>query len=588
MRKLKESKEGKDTLGDLAVEIVEGEFFWSDPDAGPPSPKKNNTNRPKEGTPTQSDDATEDRESGSAFPVIGSTQNSVVEAKRLEPVLTDINLQIKQGELVAIVGRVGAGKTSLLSAMLGEPFQSKGETVVSGNMAYSAQTAWIQNATLRDNVLFGQPFDEDRYWRVMQVCQFRTDLELLQDGDQTIIGERGINLSGGQKQRVSIARAAYSSAETLILDDPMSALDPKVGTAVFEQCILNFLRGRTCVMATNQLNLLPQFDKIIVLAKEEEGGSVGRIVEAGTYEALMRSNGVLAALVNAYTQKSDGNKRREKKKGGEDESESGEDMGSAKNAQNGKSLMQVEERAKGAVKLAEYVAYFKAGGGLLIALLIILVTTVGEAAEFGNTFVVTVWTDSVNPDGSYISGSLEFFSLIYFATAALVAVVALIRGKQIGQLQLVITILSFILGFVYICLTLNASRKLHGNLLKGVLRAPISFFDTTPTGRVMSRFTQDMVEIDGNIPGLLEFFLLTFIGFIISVGTILYAVYFFAVILPFLLLIYYKIIQYYRPVARDAKRLEAISRSPVYAFFSEAISKSSSCYVVNEIWQIRN
>lgn len=128
-------------------------------------------------------------------------------------------------------------------------------------------------------------------------------------------------------------------------------------------------------------------------------------------------------------------------------------------------------------------------------------------------------------------------------------------------------------GLVYLCLTLNASRKLHENLINGVLRAPMSFFDTTPTGRLLSRFTKDMAEIDGLIPRFLDFFLLTFLSFLFSVGTILYTVYFFVAVLPFLMFIYYKIVQYYRPVARDAKRLEAISRSPVYAFFSEAISK---------------
>lgn len=440
---------------DPVVEITDGEFYWYNPDSEQANSKKSKT---KSGSGRNGKNETEGRDVHLELEVEVEIENPtpnpmnnevMLATKRTLPVLEGINVEILPGELVAIVGRVGAGKTSLLSSMLGETFQTKGQTNLRGSVAYSAQTAWIQNATLRENVLFGLPFDEERYWSVMQACQFKKDLEMLQDGDQTIIGERGINLSGGQKQRVSVARAAYSYAEILLLDDPMSALDPKVGKAVFEQCLIGLLADRTRVMATNQLNLLPEFDKIIVLAggvedesdsekdseREEEDAKAdlvqaGHIVEAGTYAELMQSNGVLAKLMNKYTQKKDSTSAGKGQKKGSDEGDGdGDDsIDSAKNAEKGKNLMQVEERAKGAVKLGEYLAYFQAGGGLLIGLLIVGVTLCSEGAELGNTFVITLWTDDVNPDGSYKERSLDFYSLIYFATAGLVAFVALIRG----------------------------------------------------------------------------------------------------------------------------------------------------------------
>ena len=408
--------------GPSVIEIVDGEFYWYNPESEETVQGKTVVN-----TVGQDEDMEVTVERAQVVPAESAT-------KRMLPILEGINVEVNRGELVAIVGRVGSGKTSLLGSMLGETFQTEGVTTIKGTVAYSAQTAWIQNATLRENVLFGLPFDEDRYWAVMQACQFKKDLEMLQDGDQTIIGERGINLSGGQKQRVSVARAAYSHAEILLLDDPMSALDPKVGKSVFEQCLLGFLDGRTRVMATNQLNLLPEFDKIIVLSSDQEGAgtranlnSSGRIVESGTYAELMRSNGVLAALMKKYTQQGDGKTAEDSKKDRKTDDED-QSMDDAKDAEEGRSLMQVEERAKGAVNLGEYIAYFRAGGGIIIVLLIVLVSLAGQGSQLANSFVITLWTDNVSPDGSYIEGSLDFYSLLYFGTAGLVAIMALLRG----------------------------------------------------------------------------------------------------------------------------------------------------------------
>jgi ABC-type multidrug transport system fused ATPase/permease subunit len=181
---------------------------------------------------------------------------SVPELRYPQPILSSVDLDVSPGELCAIVGRVGSGKSTLCSAILNETVLRGGEVALKGTVAYAAQSAWILNATLQDNITFGMPYEKEKYDSIIRACQLTHDLDLLDAGDQTEIGENGINLSGGQKQRVSIARAAYSCADIVILDDPLSALDPEVGKLLFEECILKFMKGKTRIFVTNQLQCL--------------------------------------------------------------------------------------------------------------------------------------------------------------------------------------------------------------------------------------------------------------------------------------------------------------------------------------------
>uniref|UniRef100_A0A0V0J0K5 ABC-type xenobiotic transporter n=1 Tax=Solanum chacoense TaxID=4108 RepID=A0A0V0J0K5_SOLCH len=208
------------------------------------------------------------------------------ESKAEKPTLSNINLDIPVGSLVAIVGGTGEGKTSLISAMLGEvPAITDSMVVVRGTVAYVPQVSWIFNATVRENILFGSAIDAARYDRAIDVTALRHDLELLPGGDLTEIGERGVNISGGQKQRVSMARAVYSDSDVCIFDDPLSALDADVGRQVFERCIKGELKGKTRVLVTNQLHFLSQVDKIILVHD-------GMVKEEGTFEYLS-NNGIL-------------------------------------------------------------------------------------------------------------------------------------------------------------------------------------------------------------------------------------------------------------------------------------------------------
>ncbi|XP_040924347.1 ATP-binding cassette sub-family C member 3 isoform X6 [Betta splendens] len=217
-------------------------------------------------------------------------------AKEDAPVLHNINVMVPQGSLLAVVGHVGCGKSSLISALLGEMEKLEGEVSIQGSVAYVPQQAWIQNATLRDNILFGKPYNEKKYRCVLEACALTPDLEVLPGGDMTEIGEKGINLSGGQRQRVSLARALYSDADVYLLDDPLSAVDAHVSKHIFDSLIgpEGVLKGKTRILVTHGISFLPQVDNIMVMVE-------GRVSEMGSYQELLKQNGAFAEFLRNYS-----------------------------------------------------------------------------------------------------------------------------------------------------------------------------------------------------------------------------------------------------------------------------------------------
>lgn len=204
-------------------------------------------------------------------------------------------MQLKVNTLTAIVGTVGAGKSSLVYAILGEMNKLNGKVNTSGKIAYVSQQAWIQNATLKDNILFGNTYDYKRYSKVIEACALKTDFEMLPAGDRTEIGEKGINLSGGQKQRISLARAVYADADIYLLDDPLSAVDSHVGKYIFDMVIgpKGILMNKTKLLVTHAVTYLPQTNQILVIQD-------GRISECGTYQELLDKKGEFAEFVEQY------------------------------------------------------------------------------------------------------------------------------------------------------------------------------------------------------------------------------------------------------------------------------------------------
>ena len=394
-------------------------------------------------------------------------------------ILSDVSMHMAPGELCAIIGRVGSGKTTLCSAILNETVIRGGDVGLNGSIAYAAQTPWILNATLRDNITFGKPFQKDRYDEVIRVCQLTHDLSLLDYGDMTEIGENGINLSGGQRQRVSIARAAYSDADIIILDDPLSALDPEVGQKLFDDCIVKFMKGKTRILSTNQLQFLQFCDCIVALSSR-------KIVEMGTFDEVSKI-GTVQKMLEQFEigRKSTSNSEG---KAGRDRSDS-KALVTEKDAviknDDGAKLVTQEERNLGAVEWSVYKKYILSGGGTCRFLAIWLAFLACTVNAIFSSAWISVWTS----DPTYERMSRSFYLGIY-------ALLAITLG-----------LFTFCRSFFLARFSVSASDELHKNALESVLNAPMSFFDTTPTGRILSRFSKDLYSIDLEICDSMDFFL---------------------------------------------------------------------------------
>ena len=384
--------------------------------------------------------------------------------------------------------------------------------------------------------------DEKRYHQVLKACQLEHDLAMMEDGDLTDIGERGINLSGGQKARVSIARAAYSDSDTVILDDPLSALDPEVGERLFSECIVELMAGKTRLLVTNQTQFLNSCDSVIALKR-------GEIVEQGSVSDLIADK---SSEVYRLTKSTD-RKRKEAKSEIRKNDDSNQNdkpvlekkIPDTKTPKN--TLLTKEERNIGAVSLSVYMKYLKAGGGYLQFAFVYVAFILTAINQIGNVSWVSYWTT----DANYARHSEAFYLCMYFMFAVTLG------------------IFTFARAYLLAAFGVKASEALHKGLLDSILRAPQSFFDTTPLGRILSRFSKDLYSIDLELTDMFDFFLFCTLTVATSVGSIIFVTPWFGIAIPPLGFLYFKILNYFRDVSRETKRLDSISRSPVYAHFSE-------------------
>lgn len=287
--------------------------------------------------------------------------------------IQDISLEIPRGSLVAIVGNVGAGKTSLLQGLLGEMRRTEGSVKFGGSVAYCSQSAWIQNATIRENICFGRPFEAERYWKAVNDACLHADLDMLPNGDMTEVGERGVSLSGGQKQRLNICRAVYADCDIMIFDDPLSALDAHVGASVFKEVLVGSPPGKTRILVTHALHFLPQVDYIYTLVD-------GCIAERGTYNELMVSQGgTFAKFITEFV--SHENDAEEKRTEEIEEEEDAEVEKNRRQKVKGTQLMQTEERTTGSIGIGVFKEYSKAGNGALFIPLLLLSLIAQQGAQ---------------------------------------------------------------------------------------------------------------------------------------------------------------------------------------------------------------
>ena len=327
----------------------------------------------------------------------------------------ELSLTISRGELLAVVGPVGCGKSSLLSALAGEMRMTSGAVAQGGSIAYCPQYAWIQNATVRDNIVFGRKFNKQWYDSVVEACALRPDLEVLPHGDRTELGERGITVSGGQKQRLNIARAIYSNAEIVLLDDPLSAVDAHVGHHIFEEAICGLLNGKCRVLATHQLHVLSQCDRILWMQD-------GKISAIDTFESLMATNRdfyqMLSMTANEDKTADQGLQDEEEVKAVDERERSGESKGllkridsTAQSTMDDPGLMQIEDQAKNAIKADVWMAYIKASGRVLVAPFVVIMVCLAQAAQVMGTFWLSYWTSGKFglTQGAYVSLFLDIF-----------------------------------------------------------------------------------------------------------------------------------------------------------------------------------
>ncbi|KAI1952946.1 ATP-binding cassette glutathione S-conjugate transporter ycf1 [Ophidiomyces ophidiicola] len=518
-------------------------------------------------------------------------------------VIENIDFSARKGELSCIVGRVGAGKSSLLQALLGDLWKVHGEVVMRGRVAYVAQQAWVMNASVRENIVFGHRWDPHFYNLTVEACALLDDFQILPDGDQTEVGERGISLSGGQKARLTLARAVYARADIYLLDDVLSAVDQHVGRHIINRVLgrNGILSGKTRILATNSIPVLKEADFIGLLR-------TGNMIEKGTYEQLLARKGEIAALVRSATSDDDtassGSSREEESpmisetftaieesEGDLSEVEEAqerlaplapirstgvnarrESMATLRRAstvspQNGRTKFTDEENGlktkqtkeiaeQGKVKWSVYGEYAKTSNLYAVAFYITALLS-AHAMQIAGGFWLKRWSEINEIEGR--NPSIGKYIGIYFAFG--------IGSSALVILQTLI---------LWIFCSIEASRKLHERMAFAIFRSPMSFFETTPAGRILNRFSSDIYRVDEILARTFNMLFANSARAIFTMVVIAISTPLFLILIVPLGFIYFSYQKYYLRTSRELKRLDSITKSPIFAHFQETLGGIST------------
>lgn len=532
-------------------------------------------------------------------------------------ILNNVNLTFPAGELSVISGKTGTGKSLLLAALLGEvdllegtifvpptatPLErndaaaNPGNWILPGAVAFVAQTPWLESTSFRDNILFGLPYIEERYNKVLEICALKKDLDILTDGDKTELGANGINLSGGQKWRVTLARAIYSRAEILILDDIFSAVDAHVGRQIYEKCLVGELcKGRTRILVTHHVALVKPKTKFLVELGE------GSVLNAGLISEL-EEDGTLQKIQSHEQSEAE---IRQDEEAGESSTAVNSEEASVAEAPEGetettplqkvpskdaKAFVQEETREKGMVKRHVYATYLKDSGGWILWTICLAIYVSFEAGNIGRSWWLRIWTGekdtathSYNDHGNAYAVSLQHSSMHMPSSPSEPTFNATYKEHSLSYYLWIYVAIAFAsslagtMRFLWsFLLSLRASRAMFSKILFTVLRTPLRWLDTVPVGRILNRLTSDFDTIDNRLSmsiGMTVWHVLGLLG--VCVAAALVSVY----ILPLaiVLVLFGAVVgKKYMDGARPMKRLESNAKSPVFEIFNASLSGVST------------
>ncbi|XP_046746905.1 ATP-binding cassette sub-family C member 4-like [Diprion similis] len=516
--------------------------------------------------------------------------------------LCEVSMKIKSRSLAMIVGSVGSGKSSLLHLLLGELPPESGrlsfftdedseKTSINNRdirISYSGQDPWLFSASVRDNILFGQPYDEERYQQVTEACALAKDFKQLPHGDLTLVGERGASLSGGQRARVNLARAVYKDADLYLLDDPLSAVDTRVSRHLFNKCIKDFLKGKTRILVTHQLQFLGQVDDVIIIDR-------GKVMCQGTYDELAETSlfhelSSTEMEVDEVVKEADESHENDVDDMAADATEDCTDelKKADKNTEESEDLNE-EEIAKGRMSIQVYKGYFLAGGNPCMLILLIVIFIIAQVVANTSNYWLSYWTNhnsiaaAPRSNVAINNGNASSQNIDVKNTIQAFAVIESLWFDESGRLSTNIAIqvyTTLIVANILLILTrsllfmrtcMNASRNVHNSMFSNLLRAPMRFFNTNPAGRILNRFSKDVGTMDEILPKAMletcQIFAVIIGIFSITIVIIPLAIVPVLIVAGLLCLVTIFCIK----TTQDVKRLEGITKSPVFSQVSSTL-----------------